>query len=344
MSLHFIFCSLAVLVATGALTPLAAASDHQVLAEWEPQEATWMQWPGAYEVGLEPVFVDIIDVVHRYQPVVVVVASERMRRRVHNVLSERGIDLAQLRWMVAATDNAWLRDNGPVYVREGSDLRVLDFRFDAWGGNFGRDVPYRHDDAIPPRIAQWLGLPLEAHDYVLERGNLEVNGAGVAVLNWTCQLDRNPTLSQDQHEAALMDALGVHTILWAEGHHPEDRTTGHIDGIARFISTDTLVVSSAEGLPTEANLAALAEAAGLRVLRYPGDINWLVGNGFVLANASDFGESATAAERAAWEATLHGLLTEFFPGRAVHLIDGAVINQQGGGIHCLTNDQPVVGP
>jgi agmatine deiminase len=85
------------------------------------------------------------------------------------------------------------------------------------------------------------------------------------VLNWDCQDDRNPGLDQAEHEAILTAAFGVSQIIWAYGHDPEDGTTGHIDGTARFVDPQTLVVADYWGSATEADLAISAAEAGLTV-------------------------------------------------------------------------------
>ncbi|MEM8932838.1 MAG: agmatine deiminase family protein, partial [Acidobacteriota bacterium] len=166
---------------------------------------------------------------------------------------------------------------------------------------------------------------------VAERGTLEFNGAGTLVLNWDCQDDRNPGLSRTEHESLLREAFGVDRIVWAHGHDPDDGTIGHIDGTARFVGPDTLAIAD-YGTALELDLAAASQAAGLNVVWYPGDPNWLVGNGFVAAMSS--GDTAT-------DATLRGLLEQWFPNRDIHLIDASTIARSGGGIHCVTNDQPL---
>ena len=55
---------------------------------------------------------------------------------------------------------------------------------------------------------------------------LEVNGAGIGILNWDCQNDRNPGMSQADHEAILKEAFGLTQVIWAYGHDPRDGTTG----------------------------------------------------------------------------------------------------------------------
>ncbi len=122
------------------------------------------------------------------------------------------------------------------------------------------------------------------------------------------------------------------TIIWAYGHDKEDGTTGHIDGIARFSNSNTIVIGDFE---TDINTAALVDQCkekGLNVVRFPGSLNWLVGNGFVLAMGENDHE---------FDQQMVSILTPLFPDRNIHMIDGNVIAEAGGGIHCVTNDQPL---
>jgi agmatine deiminase len=307
-------------------------SATRVPAEWEPHAATWMQWPGQWEAQMRPAFANIIKVVQDYEPVHLLTSSPSEQAAAQQFLDTYEVPATNLTWHIVPIDNSWLRDNGPVYVTDDSDLWIQNWQFDAWGGNFGADIPYVNDNKIPAYIGQRLGMRVEDHlDYILERGNLEFNGADTLVLNWDCQDDRNPGLEQAEHEAILTAAFGVSHIIWAYGHHPEDGTTGHIDGTARFVDRHTLVVADYEGSTTERELAIAAEAAGLTVIRYPGDPNWLVGNGFVAAMAS--GDSSTDAQ-------LKAQLESLFPDRDIYMIDASAIADAGGGIHCVTNDQP----
>lgn len=311
---------------------LPATYDRRVPAEWEPHAATWMQWPGPWEADLRPAFANIIAVVQGYEPVHLLVRNERGQQDAREFLSQQGIAENNITWHVIPIDNAWLRDNGPVYVTDRNRLRAQNWRFDGWGGNFGEEVLFRNDDRVPAYIGQQLGLVVEDYpDYVLEKGNLEFNGADRLVLNWDCQDDRNPGLSPAEHEAILREAFGVNQILWAYGHDPKDGTTGHIDGTARFINRDTLVVADYYGSTTEQELAQAAKDAGLQVIRYPGNPNWLVGNGFVAAMAE-----ADSTLNAALKSQLAGL----FPNRDIYMLDASELAASGGGIHCVTNDQP----
>lgn len=316
---------------------MKSVSDNRIRvpAEWETHAATWMQWPGQWEESMRPAFAEIIKVVQAYEPVHLLTSSETERAEAGQFLADRGVPADNITWHIVPVDNSWMRDNGPIYVTDGNKIWIQNWKFDAWGGNFGGDVEYRNDDRIPFYVGEYLGLAVEDRQgYVLEKGNLEVNGAGILVIGWDCQDDRNPGMSQAEHEAILKDALGVSQILWAHGHWPGEGTTGHIDGTARFIDENTLAVADYSSPIDFDGLAADAEAIGLQVVRFTGDVNWLVGNGFVVA----------MGEGGSYDRLWKEQLEDMFPGRDVYMIDGRTIADAGGGIHCITNDQPALQP
>ncbi len=335
----------------GALADLHPPQARRLPAEWEPHAATWLQWPGPYELENRASFARIIAVVAKYEPVRILVDDAAMRSSAEQFLKGAGVSLSGIEWRIVPHDNGWMRDNGPIYVRQAGSLRIADFRFDAWGGHFGSEVTHALDDQVPAKLAGLLGLALESHgDYVLERGNLEGNGSDTVVLSWDCQADRNPTWSQAASEALLRQSLGVSRVIWAHGHDPADDTIGHIDGIVRFVGERTVAVARSlvandPYAATMEKVAAELASAGFKVVRIdsPGDVsykgkplrasymNWLVGNGFVAAMA--FGN-------AAWDQAAKASLEALFPGRTVHLIEANELWANGGGVHCVTNDQP----
>ncbi len=308
-------------------------SGIRVPAEWETHAATWMQWPNHWESKMRPAFADIIKVIQAYEPLHLLTSSVSEKAEAEQFLSKQGVPDTNITWHIVPVDNAWMRDNGPIYVTDGSDIWIQNWKFDAWGGNFGSDVTFLNDNRIPAYVGEYLGMAIEDHqEYVLEKGNLESNGAGILVLGWDCQDDRNPGLTQAEHEAILKEAFGATQILWAYGHWPGEGTTGHIDATARFVNADTIAIADFEAPIDFDGLAAAAEEIGLNVVRYQGDLNWLVGNGFVLA----------MSEGALYDEEAKSRLELLFPGRDVFLIDSRTIAKAGGGIHCVTNDQPAL--
>ncbi len=339
-----------------ALTTSRDTISTRTPGEWEEQASVWMQWPNDYESNLRSSFIKIIAVIQQYEHVNLIVRNKNMKSKVVQVLQDQNILLANISFHISDYDNAWLRDNGPVYVFDKSGKWVLDFGFDGWGSGFGDDVEYENDNKIPQRIKIWLKSKYENNNnYILERGNLEANGKDIVMLNWDCQQDRNPDWSRGETETYFKEKFGISKVIWAKGHDPADATTGHIDGMARFVNESTVVIAQVPDSSTESysgeranldNLAADAESAGLAVERFPipgfivfkGEelpamyMNYLVGNKFVLGMA--FGNDL-------WDNAAKVKLQSLYPNRTVYMVEVNELWHSGGGIHCVTNDEPL---
>ncbi|CTQ56119.1 Agmatine deiminase [Roseibium album] len=324
-------CQSALALSVLLLPAMSEAADFRVPAEWEPQGAIWMQWPGHYEAQLRPAFAEIIRSVQSHEPVHLLANSKKQQKAAEAFLVKHAVSPKNITWHQIPVDNAWMRDNGPVYLTDGTQTWVQNWAFTGWDNTTAAD--YERDTKVPDHVGALLGLEVEDRsDYVLEKGNLEVNGEGVAMLGWDCQDERNPDLPKAEHERILKEALGLTQIIWSYGHHPDDLTTGHIDGSARFVNATTVAIADTED-ETELRLARDLEAADYKVEWYPGDVNWLVGDGYVVA---------LSELSAMTDAELEAHLKRYFPGRQIYLIDAWSIVDSGGGIHCVTNDQPVL--
>ena len=341
-----------------------ALAKRRVPAEWEPQEAIWLQWPGEWEKTYEEAFAAFSCIIIQYEKLHVLYQSPQVLRQARTALLKAGCnpDHDLITWHDIPNDSAWMRDNGPVFVEDGGEIRVQNWQFDAWGGRFGSDVPYELDNLVPRRVAASLDMPLDEVRIVHERGNLEFNGMDTVILNWSTLGDaaRNPEYTRTQAEADLKHWFGVSQVVFVEGVPEGDRTNGHIDGIARFIAADTVVVGqctlASVCKPGDGETGSLLDRAaevisdaGFTVIREPMEgiaevegqqfdtnyMNWLVGNGFVITTG--YGD-----ERLDSEAKIR--LQNYFPGRDVHVLPMLKSWAAGGGVHCHTNDQPAQVP
>lgn len=343
-------------------TPASAETNKRVPAEWEEQEAIWLQWPGRWEKTYEPAFAEMSKVISRYQKLHILYDSPGIMNDARSAISRAGgdPDNANLIWHEVGNDSAWMRDNGPVYIIEDGDMRIQNWEFDAWGGAFGADIPFGMDNRVPNAVGQITEIPVDQIDIVHERGNLEFNGVDTVMLNWTVIGDarRNRGYTKEQAEADLKEHFGVSKVVFIEGAPEGDLTNGHIDGIARFINPTTVVVADCTGQSqclgnengNEAIFDAAAEtiaAAGFTVIREPIEatsrhrgytfdtnyMNWLVGNGFVITVGFGNEEADAAAKER---------IESYFPGRDVYVIEMLDSWAAGGGVHCHTNDQPAM--
>ena len=331
----------------------------RVPAEWEPQEAIWIQWPGYWEKEYESTFAKISAIISRYEKLHILYNSEKIYLEARKAINNIGADPQNnnIKWHAVPNDNAWMRDNGPIYVLEDNELRIQNWGFNAWGGAFGSDIPFSLDNVVPDKVGAILDMPVDHINIVHERGNLEFNGLDTVITNWSTLGDpsRNLNYNKQQAESDLKKNFGVTNVIFIEGIPDGDLTKGHIDGIARFIGVGTVVVvqctsrslcrPDSKDAEIYDNAAKVIEKAGLNVIREPIEgfvkyndqkfdtnyMNWLVGNGFVIVPG--FGNPET-------DISAKSRIEKYFPNREVYLIEILSSWAAGGGIHCHTNDQP----
>jgi agmatine deiminase len=359
---YFISFFLAVLISIMSINTKANEVDYtakRVPAEWELQEAIWMQWPGYWEKDYEITFARIADIISRYEKLHILYNTDQIYADAQKAISEIEADPKDknIYWHKVPYNNAWMRDNGPVYVLNDNELRIQNWDFNAWGGAFGSDIPFNLDNTVPDKVGTILDLPVDYINIVHERGNLEFNGSDTVILNWSTIGDpsRNLNYNKLQAERDLKKHFGVTNVIFIEGIPYGDLTKGHIDGIARFIGIRTVVVvqctsrslcrTDSKDAEIYDKAAKIIEEAGFNVIREPIEgfvkynnqmfdtnyMNWIVGNGFVIAPG--FGNSET-------DISAKSRIENYFPNRDVYIIEMLSSWAAGGGVHCHTNDQP----
>jgi agmatine deiminase len=249
-------------------------------------------------------------------------------------------------------DDSWIRDSGPIFVAAGDNRLGIDFAFNGWGGKF---APHDADDALPEKLCEYLGIPRERAEIVLEGGSISVDGEGTLVTTEQCLLDpsRNPELDKDDLEEALIRLLGLERIVWLDQGLVEDKDTdGHVDNVCQFIAPGRVLLQTVSD-PDNPNYGNAQEnlrrlrAAGLDVVELDllpylegGDrprvvpyTNFYLCNGAVIVPVSDQPTDAEALDR----------IGACFPDREVVSVPGAVLAMGGGGVHCITQQVPAAG-
>ena len=240
--------------------------------------------------------------------------------------------------------------------REGAPtpLAIVDWDYNAWGNKY---PPFDLDEVVPTRIAEILKLPVFYPHMILEGGSIDVNGTGALLTSKSCLLNknRNPDLSRDEIEQRLRDYLGVEKVIWLGDGIVGDDTDGHIDDLARFISSTTIVTIVEEDIE-DANYPALQE--NLRRLRLardqqdrlfnivklptPGMVehqgqrlpasyaNFYIANKIVLVPTFRHRNDAVAIE----------ILQKEFSTRRVIGVDSTNLIWGLGSFHCITQQEP----
>jgi agmatine deiminase len=354
---------------TSDLTPTPespAALGYRMPAEWERHAATWLSWPhkeaswpGQLD-SIPPIWAAIVRALVAGEDVAILVNDAAPAAQVRALLVRAGVPLDRVRLYEVPTDDAWIRDHGPIFVtrRTGSraGLALVDWKYNAWGGKY---PPWDRDDRVPLAVAQLLGVDAFSPGIVLEGGSIDVDGQGTLLTTEACLLNpnRNPQLGRGEIEQYLCDYLGVRRVLWLGEGIVGDDTDGHVDDLTRFVAPG-VVVTVLEDNPRDENHARLqdnyrrlqsmhdAHGRTLRIVSLPmpepifydgtrlpaSYANFYIGNAAVLMPVFGGRRDAEAL------ATLRSL----FPGRQVVGINAVDLVWGLGAFHCVTQQQPAL--
>ena len=211
-------------------------------AEWRKPRAILMafphknsDWADDLNSALVP-FIRIAQAIAYTTPVYIICEK---REAISNLFCST----TNMSFIEIATNDTWTRDYGYISIIEEGEVKLLDFKFDGWGGKFDAEL----DNALNRTLHKkgYLGItPLESIDFVLEGGSIDSDGEGTLLTTTAClcNSNRNGGLSKEGVEAKLKEYLGISRVLWLDnGFLAGDDTDSHIDTLARFVSKETIV-------------------------------------------------------------------------------------------------------
>ena len=176
----------------------------------------------------------VIYAISKYEPVYVGIAPKLYNRVIEDYKYFKNIYPFKVSY-----NDSWARDNCPIFVTNGDRMRIVDFRFNAWGGEYdGLYSNYKNDDQLTKNLAKKFGQEVyRLDDFVLEGGSIHVDGEGTCLVTKACLLSpgRNPHLTQLEIEENLKIYLGVNKVIWLEHGIYNDETNEHVDNVACFI-------------------------------------------------------------------------------------------------------------
>lgn len=336
-------------------------------AEWEPHEATWLawpheitDWPGKF-APIQWVYGEIVRHLSRAEKVRILVQDAGLEQKARRVLKKCGAQLAAVEFFLLPTDRSWTRDTCPIFVLDNSGNQVLlNWQFNGWA----KYPNSKYDDAITPSLARMLEQQVltpswKDHRIVLEGGSIDVNGAGSILTTEECLLSevqaRNPWAGRHDVEQIFERYLGASHTLWLRNGIAGDDTHGHVDDLARFTDTRTVVIASetdpaeANYQPLQENLALLREMTDqdgeplrIETLPMPAPVffdgqrlpasyaNFYIANSLVLVPTFNDPNDRVALNK----------LAELFPDRQIVGIAATDLVLGLGTLHCMTQQQP----
>jgi agmatine deiminase len=324
-------------------------------AEWASHDACWMAWPcrdSLWGDGLEAArtaYAEVAQAIAGFEPVTMLVPAEDLE----GAAARCG---AGVRCQALPLDDSWMRDSGPTFVVDGKGgLAGVDWRFNAWGEKF---LPFDQDALVAERLLAQLSVRRFAAPLVLEGGSIHVDGEGTLLTSEECLLNpnRNPDLDRAAIEALLCDYLGVEAFVWLGQGLDKDDTDGHVDNIACFVRPGVVMAVTCDD-PADPNHAILADnlsrlakardakGRALEVIELPlprearyldgqrlalSYVNYYIANGGIVMPSFGDANDGLALE----------IVSKAFPDRKVVQVPAGAILAGGGGIHCITQQQP----
>ncbi len=324
--------------------------------EWEKHEQTWVAFPtDGYTLGdtqseheaARTTWANVANQASEFEKVTVVVnpGDESIAKK---YLS------GQIELVPIEIDDAWIRDSGPTFVVGNGELGAVNWVFNGWGAQdwaeFGKDAK------LAAAVADYVSATRIDSELVNEGGGIQISQDGTVLLTETVQLGkgRNPSWSKEQVEQEIHQKLGTSKAIWLKRgltrDYEEFGTQGHVDIVACF-APDGRVLYHDQKNPNHPDYQVSSEVretfirAGLEVVSIPapdtltdheGFVDYSYINHYVLNNGvllCSFDDPRDKEAKA--------ILREVYPGREIVLVDARELFARGGGIHCITQQQPV---
>ncbi len=333
--------------------PLFVAPDESVA-----HTRTWMAWPSSSSIwgsllsGVQNDVALIAKTIAKYEPVIMCADGSTNASIARNKCGSAVQVISSI-----PVNDCWMRDTGALFRRDGNG------KIDAIAGNFngwGNKQTYTKDRYVAERMASYLNINKTYADVVFEPGAVECDGDGtlLATESSIINSNRNPGLSKAQIEAALLSAYGAQKIIWVPGVAGLDITDDHIDGNTRFVRPGVVMMHVSPTSDTGPYavdsrqqyqiLSNATDAKGRRLMIIVVDLpvytrvsspdllksymNYYVCNNAII-NAN-FGDATN-------DAKAKTALANAYPGRTIEMLNLDRLYQGGGGVHCVTQQQPV---
>jgi agmatine deiminase len=326
-------------------------------AEWEKHSRTWVAFPHTgYTLGetkeeveaAHKTWSNVANQASDFEPVSVVVHPQDLKTAKQYL--SNAIELVEIE-----IDDAWIRDSGPTFAIEGKELVAIDWVFNGWGAQ--QWAKYEQDSLLASRIAKTIGVRTISSELTNEGGGIHVNGSDTVLLTETVQLgkERNPNWSREQVEKEIHEKLGTSKAVWLKRgltrDYEEFGTKGHVDIVACF-TPDGRVMFHDQTNPSHPDYEVSQEVrktledSRLELVSIPapetlkdaeGFVDYSYINHYVLNDAVLLCSFDDKKDK-----EVQAMLRDIYPGREIRLVDARELFARGGGIHCITQQQPHV--
>ncbi|MFZ6845037.1 agmatine deiminase family protein [Undibacterium sp. RuTC16W] len=329
-----------------------------------PHTRTWMAWPTSTAIwgssllkSLQTDIALLARTIAKYEPVYMIAYGST---NVNLAKQKIGTTTYPVTYIsTIKNDDCWMRDTGAVFRKNGAGgLNCFGLNFNGWGNH----QTHANDALVASKMASYLGLPFTASTMVGEGGGVVEDGDGTLLANESSWVNsnRNPGKTRAQIETELLKQYGATKMIWCTGVIGQDITDDHCDATVQFTKPGTVVVhvpdpSSNDGFSANAaqwlqTLSTSTDAKGraFNIIKLQAPkattstmlasyINYCVTNGAVINVA--IGQICNDPAK---DTAVRAQLAAAYPGRTIEMLSlPTLYGEGGGGIHCVTQQQPV---
>ena len=339
---------------------------YRMPAEWEKQKSTWVawphnkkDWPNKFEL-IPDIFAQIIAKISKFQKVNILIENKNLKKKIYLILKNYLANTKNINYTICKTNRAWLRDSFPIFVKNKLNQKVLiDWGFNSWA----KYKNFNHDNKIGIKIKKFLNLDSvrpksKNRRIILEGGSIDVNGKGVLLTTRECLQskiqERNIGFKRKDYEDIFKKFLGIKKVLWLNKGIVGDDTHGHIDDIARFVTSKKIFIAY-EKNKNDVNYKKLREnyqiiqklnkkkefkiikipmpnAKYIDGVRVPASyLNFYIANRIVLVPV--FSDEK--------DKKIIKIFKKHFKNRKIIPIDCSLLIWGFGAIHCMTQQEPI---
>ena len=339
-------------------------NEFRMPGEWENHSATWLAWPNDDDYfedikNVEKIYLEIVKNLYKDEFVKLLVLNDVEENRVKDLMVEAGIDLLKIIFYRAEYFDVWMRDYGPMFIKNDKEFAWVKWNYDGYGGKFPELLP---DNKVFFDLQNSINSKMISTDIALEGGAVDSNGLGTILTTEECLLEnRNKGKSKEENEFFLENLIGAKNIIWLKKGLLNDHTDGHIDEIARFVSPTKILCAYEENKENQnyerlnENYEILKNAVDqdgnkFEVIKLPmphmhykeGDkehhgkqapvsyTNFYIGNKTVLVSIFNDENDEQAIS----------IIKSCFPDRKIVGIDCRDLIYGGGALHCITQQEP----
>ena len=235
--------------------PKKINSHFRMPAEWEKQQSTLIGWPYNKDdwpdkfKNIPEVFAKIVSKITESQKVNLLIKTSKSKNLIKKLLMKNNTKIRNVKFIICKTDRVWMRDTGPIFVKNEKNKNILlNWKFNGWA----KYKNYRKDDKVNLRIknhykGKIITPRFKKRLIVLEGGSIDVNGKGLLITTKECLLSkiqqRNSFLKIKDYNQIFQKFFGIKKVIWLNKGIEGDDTHGHVDDIARFVTSDKVFLA-----------------------------------------------------------------------------------------------------